>query len=172
MTKETGTFEAPIENPLDCVEDILKSNNWVFNRLSDEELLVKVAGRHCSYNLIFLWQDDMNALQFSIQYDLHINEGKRSEAAHALMTLNESLGLGHFSLPKDTGAPVFRQTCLFRGMGYESMCEALEDLVDAGLTLCEQYYSAFYLLSHANDAAQNVNDQNLSLALMETVGQC
>lgn len=172
MNKESTSFEAPIENPLDCVEDILKSNNWVFNRLSDEELLVKVSGRNCAYNLIFLWQDDMHALQFSIQYDLTINEKKHAEAAQALLSLNEGLWMGHFALPKDSGTPLFRQTCLFRGMGYESMCEALEDLVDVSLTLCEQYYSVFYLLSHANDAAHSVNDQNLSLALMETVGQC
>jgi hypothetical protein len=172
MNKEPSTYEPPIENPLDCVEDILKSNNWVFNRLSDEELLVKVEGRHCTYNLVFLWQDDMNALQFSVQYDLQVNEGKLAAAASALLSLNEGLWMGHFALPKDTGTPIFRQTCLFRGMGHESVCEALEDLVDVGLNLCEQYYSVFYLLSHANDAAHSMNDQNLSLALMETAGRC
>ncbi|MCD8497465.1 MAG: YbjN domain-containing protein [Alphaproteobacteria bacterium] len=172
MNKQETSFEAPIENPLDCVEDILKSNNWVFNRLSDEELVVKVTGRHCTYNLAFLWQDDMNALQFAIHYDLHINQNRMDKAARALLSLNEDLWIGHFSIPKGSNAPVYRQTCMFRGMGHESICEALEDLVDAGLELCEQYYSAFYLLSHANDTEQGVNEQNLSLALMETVGQC
>lgn len=172
MNKQESSFEAPIENPLDCVEDILKSNNWVFNRLSDEELVVKVTGRHCNYNLMFLWQDDMNALQFAVQYDLNINDGKLDAAARALLSLNDGLWMGHFAIPKETGAPTFRQTCLFRGMGHESVCEALEDLVDMGLSLCEDYYSVFYLLSHANDAAFSVNDQNLSLALMETAGQC
>ena len=176
MANDTTTYETPIENPLDCVEDILKSNNWVFNRLSDEELLVKVSGRHCGYNLIFLWQDDMNALQFTVQYDLRINEAHMDKAAHTLLSLNEGLWMGHFAVPGDSRGPVFRHTSLFRGMGNESVHEALEDLVDIGLSLCEQYYSVFYLLSHANDAsagtATAADDQSLSLALMETVGQC
>lgn len=168
MNKEAAAYETPIENPLDCVEDILKSNNWVFNRLSDEELIVKVMGRNCAYNLVFLWEDDMNALKFCIQFDLHINPANMDKAAGALLHLNEGLWMGHFVIPKDTAAPLYRQTCLFRGMGHESVCEALEDLVDVGLSICEQYYTVFYLLSHANDA----NDQSLCLALMETAGQC
>lgn len=169
--QEDIEFSDDFANPLDRVEDILKSNNWTFSRISDEELNVKVQGKNCSYDLLFIWQNDMGALQFCCEYNLSINADKMNKAAMSLLSINENLWMGHFDIPKNTNHPTFRHTCLLRGMEKTSGSEYIEDMVEIGLTLCEQYYSAFYLLSHANDA-NDANDQTLSLALMETAGEC
>lgn len=155
------------ENPLDQVEEVLHANNWTFNRVNDDELMVQVTGKFCAYNLYFIWQDDMNALQFCAQYDFCINEDKMDKAARALMTINENLWMGHFEIPADTRSPSFRHTCLYRGIQRTSRASDLEDLIDIALAQCESHYAAFYLLSHANDA----HDQNMALALMETMGE-
>lgn len=155
------------ENPLDQVEDVLNANNWTFNRVNDDELMVQITGKFCGYHLYFIWQDDMNALQFCAQYDFSINEDKMDKAARALMTINENLWMGHFEIPADTRAPSFRHTCLYRGIQRTSSASDIEDLVDIALAQCENHYAAFYLLSHANDA----HDQNMALALMETMGE-
>jgi hypothetical protein len=85
------------------------------------------------------------------------------------MSINEKLWMGHFEVPSDTKIPAFRHTCLYRGMQRTSAAD-LEDLVEIALAQCEKHYAAFYILSHANDSRQ-INDQNLSLALMETIGE-
>lgn len=157
------------DNPLDRVEDVLHANNWIFSRINDEELMVQIAGRGCSYNLFFIWQEEMSALQFCAQYNFTVNEDQMEKAAIALMNINQKLWMGHFEIPADTKIPAFRHTCLYRGMQRTSAAD-LEDLVEIALAQCEKHYAAFYILSHSNDT-QRVDDQNLSLALMETMGE-
>ena len=154
-------------NPLDSVEEILTAHNWVFNRMNDDELMVRVTGKNCDYRLFFIWQEDMNALQFCCQYDLLIKDSNITSAARALMHINENLWMGHFDVPKDTNIPSFRHTCLLRGLNGSSGIEHIEDLVDISLAQCERYYSTFHFLAHTMLA----DDQVLSLALMDTSGE-
>ncbi len=154
-------------NPLDSVEEFLLSNNWVFNRMNPDELMVQVTGKTGTYRLFFLWQEDMNALQFCCQYDLIVPAANREAACRALVNLNESLWMGHFDIPQQTNIPSFRQTCLFRGASKGDSAEHIEDLVDISLAQCERYYPLFHFLAQS-DA---LDEQNMSLAVMETVGQ-
>lgn len=157
-----------IQNPLDSVEEILNSHNWVFNRMNDDELIVQVKGKACDYRLFFIWQEDMNAMQFCCQYDMTLQDADMERVGATLMDINENLWMGHFDLPRDTQVPSFRHTCLLRGLNGLSGVEHIEDLVDISLAQCERYYPAFYLLANKKEAA---NDQNIALALMEAVGE-
>ncbi|MCB1562066.1 MAG: YbjN domain-containing protein [Alphaproteobacteria bacterium] len=167
MNDPFDNFEPCAINPLDRVEDVLDSNSWVFNRVSDEELIVQVKGKYCAYRLFFIWQDDMDALQFCCQYDLHVTPGNFERAASVLMSINENLWMGHFDIPKDTRIPTFRKTSLFRGLDNAVSAGQIEDLVDISLAQCERFYTAFYLLSEVRVA----NDQTLTLALMDAKGE-
>lgn len=155
------------DNPLDRVEDVLSAHNWVFERMNDEELIVEVRGKACNYRLFFIWQEDMNALQFCAQYDMSITDSARDRMTKTLANINEDLWMGHFDLPRDTGVPSFRHTCLIRGMNDPAVGEMIEDMMDIALVQCERHYAAFDLLSktEAND------DNMISLALMETMGE-
>lgn len=167
MSLQLDTFETKA-NPLDHVEDILSDHNWVFNRVNESELMVQVSGKNCDYRLFFIWQEDMSALQFCCQYDMEIPAENSESAAQALMGINENLWMGHFDIPKDTMVPSFRHTCLLRGLNEGTMgSEHIEDLVDISMVQCERFYSVFHFLSSTNVA----NDQNLSLALMDTSGE-
>ncbi len=167
MSTQYDTLD-DIDNPLDIVEDVLNHNNWIFNRISDDELMVVVAGKSCSYSLYFYWQDDLQALSFCCQYDLTLPPQSMDRAAAALMTINEHLWMGHFEIAKGSSMPTFRQTCLYRGLTGRTGNGHIEDLVDIALTQCERHYPVFYLLSHDGEAAQ---DDHLSLAMMQPVGQ-
>lgn len=169
MLDQETTIADEFSNPLDRVEDVMRSNNWSFNRMGEDKLMVRVTGKHCAYRLFFVWQDDMNALQFCCQYDMEIGPANQEQAARSILSINEDLWMGHFDLPKDTGVPSFRHTCLLRGLSHDGNGDYIEDMVDIALTLCEQYYSAFCLLSHPADVA---HDRNISLAMMQTVGEC
>lgn len=155
------------DNPLDSVEEVLNANNWDFNRMTDEELVVSVNGTQCQYNLFFIWQDDFEALQFCCQYDLKIPADYKDKARSVLCDLNENLWLGHFEIMDQSTSPSFRHTCLFRGMKNQVTSESLQDLVDVAMAQCERHYPVFALL--AGD--YEVNDQTLNLAMMNTQGQ-
>ena len=154
-------------NPLDTVEDVLVSHNWDFNRMGDDELLVNVVGKSGQYKLFFIWQEDMQALQFCAQLDLNIRENNMDVSRKALTHINESLWMGHFDLPECNPKPSYRYTCLLRGRSHENANSMMEDLVDIALAQCEKHFPLFTLLSSAND----INDDALSLALMDTEGE-
>lgn len=154
-------------NPLDNIEELLTDNNWVYNRMNEAELLVQVAGKGCSYRILFLWQEGMGALQFCCQYDMKIDRKNLSIAGAALMDMNESLWIGHFEINRETLSPSFRHTCLLRGAPGNSIYDHMDDLVEISLAQCERYQPVFNILSMDHKA----DTQILSLAMMETAGE-
>ncbi|MGQ0526697.1 MAG: YbjN domain-containing protein [Alphaproteobacteria bacterium] len=165
MDTDTEFFtETP--NPLDSVEEMMASNNWIFSRMDNDELVVQVSGKSCEYRLFFIWQAHLNAVEFCCQYDLNITS-HAAEVSVALRNVNENIWMGHFDIPYDTGMPVFRHTCLFRGVSRSAESDHIEDIVDVALTQCERYYPLFSFLAQSNF----MDTQSLSLVLMETAGE-
>lgn len=152
-------------NPLDNIEEILNSNDWSFDRMSNNELSVELSGKFCEYRLTFLWQTDLKALQLNIQYEMDINPTNLAKAAQILMTINEQTWMGHFEISSNTCIPNYRYTTLLNADD-KNAYEQLENIVDIALAQCETNYTAFNLLK-GEDAA---NDETLPLALMQVQG--
>lgn len=159
-------FES-FSNPIDSVEEVLSRNDWTFNRMNDDELVVEVRGKSCGYKLYFFWQEDMNAMQFCCQFDVPVNEINRTVALGALMEINASLWLGHFDLPRETAVPSFCHTCLMHGVSRSASSEQIEELVRVALSQCESLYPLFHLLAQPEPCEA----QALSLASMRAAGQ-
>ena len=155
-------------HPIDSVEEVLNEHNWSFDRPSDDELVVDVSGQNSKYRIYFIWQENMNALQFCCHYQLSIAEDNLDEAHAAALSINEHLWLGHFDIPSNTRSPVFRYTCLFRGAGRMNAAETIDDMVDVALIQCERYFPIFQLLT---EKTHLLNNETMSLALMETAGR-
>ncbi len=162
-----GDIFEEISNPLDSVEDVLASHDWVFSRTNSDELVVDVKGRLGNYRMLFIWQDEYSAMQFVCQYDFAIHESNSSQLPVALMAMNSELWLGSFDIDHQTGFPVFRYNSLFRGMTQTSGAEHVEDLVEIALSECERFYSVFNLLA----LDDKIDDANLRLALMCAAGE-
>lgn len=165
MASLFDTLHKDITNPLDKIEGILHSNDWEYERIGKNELIVSLNGKYCEYQLIFLWQADMRAIQISIHYDIIINNRNTTNSSNALMTINEQTWMGHFEIASDTSMPLYRYTCLINPDDKHSY-EQLESIIDIALAQCETNYAAFSLLSTEIAA----NDETLPLALMQTQG--
>jgi hypothetical protein len=162
---EQDEFFEEVSNPLDGVEEILYANQWVFDRMTNDELTVQITGKMGEYKLFFQWQEEYSAMTFSCQYDLDIHRSAVDEARRMMSTINAGLWLGHFDL-REGDIPCFRHTTLFRGMTQTSGVEPLEDLVDIALSECERFYPVFEILSRGLPA----NDDDLKLAAMSVAG--
>ncbi len=166
MTEQVDFFDESQNNPLDCVEDILDDHNWIYSRIGNEELIVDVRGKICTYRVVFQWQRHLSALQINCQYNLFIPAENYEAAALAILKMNESLWMGHFELPKETMSPSYRQTSFVSGTNESHEQDQIEDLVDASLNQCEQFHHVFQILAEEN----SIDTQTLSLAMMETAG--
>lgn len=144
------------DNPLDVMEDIVRSNEWLFDRSSEYELLVEMSGRWCDYRMFFVWRDEVKALYFTCSLDMKVIPEKRREINELLSQVNERMWFGHFELCSESGTPMFRHTMLTRGWNHVT-AEQLEDLVEIAVGECERFYPAFqYVLWAGYDAQQAI----------------
>lgn len=89
-------------NPLDSVEDLLIANDWVYKRLTSEELILDINGNSCDYTLCFTWNETANLLKISCEIDDLIPEGKLGEAILVANELSQNISIGHFVVDHDT----------------------------------------------------------------------
>jgi hypothetical protein len=166
MSDQDMMFEE-ISNPLDSVEDILAGQEWAFSRMNPDELMVDVSGKLGTYRMVFLWQEEYSAMQFTCHYDVITPLDSRDMMALALARVNSGLWLGHFDIPADTGVPCFRHTSLFRGQTQSSGADHLQDLMDIALAECERFYPMFQMLTHED----GMDPALLNLAVLDSAGQ-
>ncbi len=164
-SEQTDIFE-DVSNPLDSVEEILYANEWVFDRMTEDELTVQITGKMGTYKLLFNWQEEYSAMQFTVQFDMDIHRDAMNVAAKMMTDINAGLWLGHFDIQAKTDIPCFRHTTLFRGMTHTSGAEHIEDLVDIALSECERFYPVFDILSRGLPS----DTMDLKLAVMPVIG--
>lgn len=158
--------ESPDTHPLDVIEHVVLANDWSFDRSSDQEMVVHVAGQWCDYSLHFAWHEDAGAMHFTCAFDMRVPEDKRPRVYELLALVNERMWLGHFGLWADVGMPMFRHALLLRGAGGPSV-EQMEDLMETAIDECERFYPSFqYVIWGGKTAAQAFD-----LAIIDTVGQ-
>ncbi len=165
LSEQTDIFE-DVSNPLDSVEEILCANDWIFDRMTEDELTVQITGKMGEYKLFFQWQEEYSAMQFCCQFDLDIHRDAMNDASKTMTAINSGLWLGHFDFREGTEIPCFRHTTLFRGMTQTSGAEHIQDLVDIALAECERFYPVFDIFSRGIPA----NDSDMKLALMQVAG--
>lgn len=166
LAEEADIFE-DVSNPLDSVEEILYANDWTFDRMTEDELNVQVSGKMGEYKLMFRWQEEYSAMQFSCELDIDVKDEAAEVAARTMTSINSSLWLGHFDFRQGTNIPCFRHTSLFRGQTQGSGVEQMQDLVDIAIAECERYYPVFDIYSRGIPE----NGMDMSLALMQSVGE-
>ena len=153
-------------NPLDIVEEIVTANEWAFERVSDDEMVVEIGGRWCDYRLFFMWQKEVSAMQFSCQFDMKVTGNRKTAVNELLAEVNGKMWLGHFDVCSDENTPMFRQTLLLRGARAASV-EQIEDLVEIALCECERYYPAFQFVIWGGKSASEA----VTAAILDTMGE-
>ena len=153
-------------NPIDTIEEFLTAQDWIFSRVSEDEINLQVSGQFCDYELLFQWRSDHNAMEFTCAYNLTIAAPNDERIVRTLARINSDLWMGHFEIEPASKAPRFRYTSLCRnnldGVGMNEISEMME----TALHYCERFYAAFDMLSHNSTCASD----NLELAMMDTAG--
>src|SRR5947207_13813562 len=153
-------------NPLELIEQVVAGHDWPFDRTSDREIAVEVAGRWCDYRMFFSWREDVEALHFTCAYDVRIPTERHNDIHILLALINEKMWLGHFDLWTDEGLPMFRHAIPLRGTS-GLMPEQLNDLVEVAISESERFYPAFQYVVWAGKSPTDA----LTASILETVGE-
>ncbi|MGO9485189.1 MAG: YbjN domain-containing protein [Rhodomicrobium sp.] len=154
-----------LSHPVDLMEHIACLQDWVFERSSEDELTVSVAGAWCDYHISFNWRDDLESLHMACAFDFKVPKTKIAEIYRLLVLINEQLWLGHFDVWSSEGLLLYRQGLMLNGA--EPTAKQCEALLQAALETCERYYQAFQFVVWAGKRAEDA----LASTIFETEGQ-
>jgi hypothetical protein len=152
-------------HPVDVIEQVANSNDWSFERNTDDEISITVAGLWTEYQVSFSWMEDFEALHLACAFDLKVGEGRTIEVMRLLAMINEQMLFGHFDLWEQEGAIMFRQSLLLAG-GAEPTSRQVEGLLSNALEACECYFQAFQFVVWSGTPAKDA----LASVLFETQG--
>lgn len=158
-------FERP-DNPVDTIETVAALNDWAFERSTEDEITISVAGNWCDYHVSFSWMEDVEALHLACAFDLKVLEPRKTEVVRLLALVNEQMWMGHFDLWSKEGVVMFRQSLLLAG-GSEASSAQIEAMLANALENCERYYQAFQFVVWAGKSAAEA----LATAMFETAGE-
>lgn len=154
-----------LTNPIDLTEHIASINDWPFERATDDELTVAIAGTWCDYHLSLNWRDDLESLHIACAFDLKVPYPRVAEVYRLLAHINEQLWIGHFDLWAHEGLLLYRHSLMLHGAEpTPNQCEAL---IQAALESSERYYQAFQFVIWAGKRAEDA----IATAMFETEGQ-
>lgn len=160
------TETSQVSHPLDIIEEVVESNDWMFDRRNDQEIAIQAPGSWCDYNLFFNWNEEIGAIHFTCAFDMRIPPGKRLAVYELLALINEKMWLGHFGLWEDEGLPMFRHSLPLRGSAGMALGQ-IEDILDTALIECERFYPVFQYVIWGGKSAEEA----IAAAMIDTVGE-
>src|ERR1043166_6048719 len=166
LSRHERTKQKPDLNPLEMIEKVVSANDWPFDRTSDREIAVEVAGRWCDYRMFFSWRDDVEALHFTCAYDVRIPQERHSDIHGLLALINEKMWLRHFDLWTEEGLPMFRHALPLRGTQRLTPAQ-LNALGHVASSERERFSPAFQYVVWAGKTPADA----LTASILETVGE-
>ena len=152
-------------NPISLLEQIAGSNDWAFDRGSEDELTLNVAGVWTDYHVSLNWRHDLETLHIACAFDAKIPENRLSEVYRLVAQINEQLWLGHFDVWLHEGLIMYRHGLMLNGaVATEGQCEALFKMA---LEACERYFQAFQFVVWAGKESREA----LASSMFETEGR-
>ncbi|MCB1465608.1 MAG: YbjN domain-containing protein [Rhizobiaceae bacterium] len=152
-------------HPVDVIEQVAHTNEWSFERNTDDEISITVTGLWTEYQVSFSWMEDFEALHLACAFDLKVTDSRALEVMRLLSLINEQMLFGHFDLWEQEGAIMFRQSLLLAG-GAEPTSKQVEGLLVNALEACECYFQAFQFVVWSGTSAKDA----LASVLFETQG--
>ena len=157
-------------NPLDSVEDLLIANDWVYKRLTNEELLLDINGRSSDYTLRFTWNETASLLKICCEIDELIPEGKMGEAILVANELSQNMNVGFFIVDHESRKIVHKYSLLAGDEENQAAFDRayLAGVVESILKDCEENFTLIkYFL---NKDVCNTDKGLISLLIMPSEG--
>lgn len=164
----TNLLQSDQHNPLDSLENLFDVYNWSFDRPTEEEILLSLAGKTNNYCAYFQWDENLKMLQICYQYDFTVNQENSQNINDIINRLNQNLSIGHIEWHEDNQKPCFRYASVMGNLSSEQAQETIRHMIDLSIDQCERYAPLLKLLG----ARDLLSDDDITLASLETAGSC
>lgn len=153
-------------DPLSAVESLAHSNDWVFERLAQDEISILVDGRWASYQASFSWLADQEVLHLACGFEMKVVPHRLTEVKELIGLINQELWVGHFDLWGQDGMVFFRHGLLFPN-DLQPTAHQCGLLLQTAIEACEDHYPAFNFVLWAGKPARESLDAVHALSTVE-----
>jgi hypothetical protein len=154
------------DNPLDVVEGVAAGNGWSYERATEDEITLLVAGHWADYQVSYTWMGEIEALHLACAFDFKVPEPRRAEVQQLLSLINEQMWVGHFDLWPQDGLVMFRHALVLAG-GVAASARQCESVLATAVEASERYFPALQYVVWAGKSARDA----LDAAMFETCGE-
>lgn len=166
-TLNTGHSEAYTANPVDMAEELAGTNEWSYERHSDDELTLFLSGEYTDLQFRLFWRDDFKTLQFACLFDLKVPPARRDMIYKSIGLINERLWIGHFEYWAEEDALLFRHASLANDPIFGAISQDhVITMIETALGESERFYPVFQFVMWGGKTPEEA----IEAAMLDCVG--
>jgi hypothetical protein len=153
-------------HPIDIVESLAQSNDWEFDRVTDDQIAMAVEGQWKTYSLTLAWSARDETLRLICTFEMEPPEGRMGELYEVLNLTNDMVWTGAFTYWTEQKLMVWRYGLVLAGGQYAGP-EQIDRLIAAAVMAAERFYPAFQLVAWAGHTPADA----MKVAIAEAYGR-
>jgi hypothetical protein len=153
-------------HPIDIVESLAESNDWEFDRVTDDQIAMAVEGQWKTYSLTLAWSAQDETLRLICTFEMEPPEGRMGELYEVLNRTNDMVWTGAFTYWTEQKLMVWRYGLVLAGGQYAGP-EQIDRLIAAAVMAAERFYPAFQMVAWAGHTPADA----MKVAIAEAYGR-
>jgi hypothetical protein len=153
-------------HPIDIVETLAESNDWEFDRVTDDQIAMAVEGQWRTYSLTLAWSPQDETLRLICTFEMEPPSTRMGELYEVLNRCNDMVWTGAFTYWAEQKLMVWRYGLLLAG-GQVAGPEQIDRLIAGAVMAAERFYPAFQLVSWADKTPSEA----MKVAIAEAYGR-
>ncbi len=137
-------------HPIDLVQSLAASNDWVFERTHSDHIAVVVEGLWQQYAISLIWSEPNETLRLVCSFEFSAQQGRLPELYETLNLANDNCWNGAFAYWEDQQSMAYIYGLNLSG-GAVASSSQVDDMLRIAVATCEKLYPAFQLVSWGND---------------------
>jgi hypothetical protein len=133
-------------HPIDIVETLAQSNDWEFDRVTDDQIAMAVEGQWRTYSLTLAWSAQDETLRLICTFEMEPPSARMGELYDVLNRCNDMVWTGAFTYWTEQKLMVWRYGLALDG-GQIAGPEQIDRLIASAVMAAERFYPAFQLVA-------------------------
>ena len=141
-------------HPIDIVETLAEHHSWEFDRVTDDQIAMSVAGSWRAYALTLAWSPGDATLRLICTFELDPPESRMDALMTVLNEANDLCWGGAFTWWAGQRLMVWRYGLILSG-DQVAAPEQIDQMIRTAVEACERFYPAFQMVAWADRAPDN-----------------
>ncbi len=141
-------------HPIDLVQSLAQTRDWVFERQNDDQIAVVVEGLWQQYAVSLVWSDMSETLRLVASFEFSPPKAKLAALYETLNLANDSCWSGAFSYWQAQQTMAYIYGLNLAG-GAVASPQQVDNMLRSAVAACEKFYPAFQLVSWGDDTPKS-----------------